>query len=161
MQYGKNLSVLTTPEERQKSVKKIQLNDGGGGDGFGRKLRVSHVSVPSKWSVPARSVVFTHLELLVIVSEPSDYFRQICISLRFLNVSWQQIGLMLDEEEKNAALSDKKKRMWFHKCFKSRKSEREYWTLYKDLGDDEMKCYHCFITSKHKYIFFIRRLEQI
>ena len=30
---------------------------------------------------------------------------------------------MLDDEEKNAALSDKKKRMWVHKCFRSRKSE--------------------------------------
>ena len=29
---------------------------------------------------------------------------------------------MLDEEEKNAALSDKK-RMWVHNCFRSRKSE--------------------------------------
>ena len=27
---------------------------------------------------------------------------------------------MLDEEEKNAALSDKKKRMWVQKCFRSR-----------------------------------------
>jgi hypothetical protein len=32
------------------------------------------------------------------------------------------IALMLDEEE-NAALSDTKKRMWVHKCFRSRKSE--------------------------------------
>jgi hypothetical protein len=38
---------------------------------------------------------------------------------------------MLDEEEKNAALSDEKKRMWVHKCFRNRKSECEYWTLYK------------------------------
>jgi len=30
---------------------------------------------------------------------------------------------MLDEEEKNAALSDKKKRVWVHKCIRSRKSE--------------------------------------
>jgi hypothetical protein len=42
---------------------------------------------------------------------------------------------MLDEEEKNVALSDKKKRMWVHKCFRSRKSEGEYWTLYKGLPD--------------------------
>jgi len=35
-------------------------------------------------------------------------------------------ALMLDEEEKNAALSDKKKSMWFHKCFRSRKSEGSY-----------------------------------
>jgi len=33
------------------------------------------------------------------------------------------IALMLDEEEKNAALSDKKKHMWVHKCFRNRKSE--------------------------------------
>jgi hypothetical protein len=33
------------------------------------------------------------------------------------------IALMLDEEEKNAALSDKKKHMWVHKSFGSRKSE--------------------------------------
>jgi hypothetical protein len=29
--------------------------------------------------------------------------------------------MMLDEEEKNAALSDKKKGMWVHKCFRNRK----------------------------------------
>jgi hypothetical protein len=33
---------------------------------------------------------------------------------------------MLGEEEKNAALSDKKKRMWVHKCFRSRKSEGSF-----------------------------------
>jgi hypothetical protein len=49
------------------------------------------------------------------------------------------ITLMLDEEEKNASLSDKKKRMWVHKCFRSRKSEGEYGTLFKELADDEMK----------------------
>jgi hypothetical protein len=33
---------------------------------------------------------------------------------------------MLDEEEKNDALRDKKKRMWVHKCFRSRKSGGSY-----------------------------------
>ena len=33
---------------------------------------------------------------------------------------------MLDEEEKSAALSDKKKSMWVHYCFRSRKSEGLY-----------------------------------
>jgi hypothetical protein len=41
---------------------------------------------------------------------------------------------MLDEE-KNAALSDKKKGKCVQKCFRSRKSEGEYWTLYKELAD--------------------------
>ena len=36
------------------------------------------------------------------------------------------IALKLDEEEKSAALSDKKKSMWVHKCFRSRKSEGSY-----------------------------------
>jgi hypothetical protein len=40
------------------------------------------------------------------------------------------IALMLDEEEKNAALGDKKKRMSVNKCFRSRKSGGEYWTVY-------------------------------
>jgi len=36
------------------------------------------------------------------------------------------IALMLDEEEKNGALSDKKKRMCIHKFFRNRESEGEY-----------------------------------
>ena len=36
------------------------------------------------------------------------------------------VALMLDEEEKNAALSNKEKCMWVHKCFRSRKSEGSY-----------------------------------
>jgi hypothetical protein len=51
---------------------------------------------------------------------------------------------MLDEEEKNAVLSDKKKHMWVNKCFRNRKSEGEYWTLYKELADDKMKFYQYF-----------------
>jgi hypothetical protein len=54
------------------------------------------------------------------------------------------IALMLDEEEKNAALSDHKKRMWVDRCFRSRKSEAEYWTLYRELADDEMKVLYVF-----------------
>jgi hypothetical protein len=42
---------------------------------------------------------------------------------------------MLDEDEKDAALSDKRKRVWVHEGFSSRKSEVEYWTLYKEYGD--------------------------
>jgi hypothetical protein len=26
--------------------------------------------------------------------------------------------------------------VWVHKCFRSRKSEGEYWTVYKELADD-------------------------
>jgi hypothetical protein len=42
-------------------------------------------------------------------------------------------ALMLRVEEKNASLGDKKKGVWVHKCFRSRKPEREYFIVYKEL----------------------------
>jgi hypothetical protein len=42
-------------------------------------------------------------------------------------------ALMLRVEEKNASLYDKKKGVCVHKCFRSRKSEGEYLTVYKEL----------------------------
>jgi hypothetical protein len=88
---------------------------------------------------------FSHLqEQHVIVSRACDYFHQICNAIRFRKRQLAAIELILDEEEKNAALSDKKKRMWVHKCFRSRKSEGEYWILYKELADDEMKFFSFF-----------------
>jgi hypothetical protein len=70
------------------------------------------------------------------------------------------IALMLDEEEKNAALSDKKKRMWVRKCFRNRKSEGEYWTLYEELADDEMKFYHYFRMSKRQFNYLFQKIEK-
>jgi len=66
---------------------------------------------------------------------------------------------MLDEEEKNASLSDKKKRMWGHECFRNRKSEGEYWTLYKELAD-EMKFYQYFRISKHQFNYLLQKTEK-
>jgi hypothetical protein len=41
----------------------------------------------------------------------------------FFERELRAIALMLDTEEKNVSQSDKKKkRMWVHKCFRSRKS---------------------------------------
>ena len=67
---------------------------------------------------------------------------------------------MLDEEEKNSALSDKKKCLWVHKFFRTRKSEGEYWTLYKELADDEMKCYQYFRMSKHQFNYLLQKIEK-
>jgi len=44
------------------------------------------------------------------------------------------IALIIDQEEKNASLSDKMKHMWVYKCFRSRKSEGKYLTLYKKIS---------------------------
>jgi len=65
---------------------------------------------------------------------------------------------MLDEEWKNAALSDKKQRMWVHKYFRNRKSEAKYWTLYIELADDKIKCYQYFRTSKHQFNYVLQKI---
>ena len=68
---------------------------------------------------------------------------------------------MLDEEEKNASLSDKKKRMWVHKCFRNRKSEGDHWTLYIELADDELKFYQYFGMSKHQFNYLLQNIQKI
>jgi hypothetical protein len=67
---------------------------------------------------------------------------------------------VLDEEEKNAGLSDRKKLMWVHKRFRNRKSEGEYWTLYKELADDEMKFYLYFRMSKNQFNYLLQKTEK-
>jgi hypothetical protein len=67
---------------------------------------------------------------------------------------------MLDEEEKNASVSDKKKRVWVHRCFRNRKSEGEYWNLYKELADDEKKFYQYFTMSKHQFNYLLQKIEK-
>jgi len=67
------------------------------------------------------------------------------------------IALVSDKEEKNASLSDKRKRMWVRKCFRSRKSEGEYWTLYKELADDEIKFYQYFRMAKHQFNYLLQK----
>jgi len=47
-----------------------------------------------------------------------------------------------------------------HKCFRSRKSEGEYWTLYKELADDQMKFYQYFRMSKHQFNYLLQKVEK-
>jgi hypothetical protein len=70
------------------------------------------------------------------------------------------IALMLHEGEKNTALSDKKKCMWVHKRFRSRKSVGEYWTVYEELADDEIKFYRYFRMSKRQIKFLLQKTEK-
>ena len=65
---------------------------------------------------------------------------------------------MLHEEKKKNSLSDKKKRVLAQKYFRSRKSEGKYWTLYKDLADDEIKYYQYFKMSKHQFIYLLQKI---
>jgi hypothetical protein len=49
--------------------------------------------------------------------------------------------------------------MWVRKCFRSRKSEGEYWTLHKELADNKMKLYQYFTMSKHQFNFLLQKIE--
>ena len=80
-------------------------------------FRHRSIFVPSEWSLFTLSVVFSHLPEQHVIG-----------GLRFFPSNMQPrktaaVALMLDEEEKNAALSDKEKCMWVHMCFRRRKSE--------------------------------------
>jgi hypothetical protein len=72
------------------------------------------MGVPSDWSEFTLSVVFSHLpehymigglRLLLSNMQPNSFSKR----------QLATIALMLDEEDKNATLSDKKKRMWVNK----------------------------------------------
>jgi hypothetical protein len=63
-------------------------------------------------------------------------------------------------KKRKDAQSDKKKRMWVHKCFTRRKSEGKYWTLYKELADDEKKFYQYFTMSKHHFNYLLQKIEK-
>jgi hypothetical protein len=69
--------------------------------------------------------------------------------------------LTLDEGEKNAALSEEEKRVWVHKCFRSSKPEGEYWTVYKELADDEIKFYQYFRMSKHQFSYLLQKMKNM
>jgi hypothetical protein len=45
-------------------------------------------------------------------------------------------------------------------CFRSRKSEGEYWTLYKELSDDGMKFYQHFRMFKHQLNYLLQKIEK-
>jgi len=90
--------------------------------------RFRSVTVPSEWSVFTLSVVFSRLPEQHVIGG----LRLFPLNMRPHSFSKRHLAataLMLVAEEKYAALSDKKKRMWVHNCFRSRKSEGDYWTL--------------------------------
>jgi hypothetical protein len=105
------------------------------------------------------TVVFSHLPAKHVIGSlrlsPSNMQPH-----SFYKGQLAAIAIMLDEEEKNVYQIDKKKRMWVHKCFRSRKSEGEYWTLYKELADDEIKFYQYFGMSKHQFNYLLQKIEK-
>jgi hypothetical protein len=124
---------------------------------------IHHVSVPSPFHL--RSVRLVCVHTVRRVQSPSGTAcdrRSAIISIKYAASFFPKrqlaaTALMFDEEEKNVSLSDKKKRMWVHKCFRSRKSESKYWTLYKEIADDEIKFYRYFRMSKHQFNYLLQK----
>ena len=50
--------------------------------------------------------------------------------------------------------------MWVDKCFRSRKSKDEYWTLYKHLADEEIEFYLYFRMSKDQFNYLLQKIEK-
>ncbi|KAG7175414.1 hypothetical protein Hamer_G001501 [Homarus americanus] len=68
------------------------------------------------------------------------------------------IALPLEEEEEEK-VSGKRKRLWVYLSLKKRKCEGEFWTLYKELADDEAKFYQYFRMSKAKFNYLLEKIE--
>ena len=67
------------------------------------------------------------------------------------------IALLLHEDENR--VKAKQKRLWVHKCQKKRRSEGEFWTLYKELDDDETKFFfQYFRMSKSLFNYLLHKV---
>ena len=60
---------------------------------------------------------------------------------KFTKRKLAMIALILDEEEMEC---NKAKRQWVHEMFTKRKEEGEYYTLFKELENDEIRFYKYF-----------------
>jgi hypothetical protein len=73
------------------------------------------------------------------------------------------IALLLEEEESRTreSNSQRKRKKWVHTSLIRRKTEGEFFTLYKELVDDEEKCYQHFRMSKYKFNYLLSRIEPL
>jgi hypothetical protein len=67
------------------------------------------------------------------------------------NIKLGVTALLLEEEQFQRERISSERRMWVHKCLRNRKLEREFWTLYKELTDNELKFYQYFRMSRYQF----------
>jgi hypothetical protein len=60
-------------------------------------------------------------------------------------------SILLEEENIQNSEKRKRKRFSVHKTLNKRKTEGEYWTLYKELMDDEEKFFQYFRLSQYQF----------
>ncbi|CAG5016043.1 unnamed protein product [Parnassius apollo] len=68
------------------------------------------------------------------------------------------IALLLEEEDRDKT-KKRAKRMAVHPTLKKRKLEGEYWTLFKELIDDEEKFFLYFRMSRFQFDILLKKIE--
>ena len=71
------------------------------------------------------------------------------------------IAILLEDEERNVQNNDKRKRFSVHTMLKKRKIEGEYWTLYRELMDDEDKFFQYFRLSQYQFNQLLHKIEVV
>lgn len=80
------------------------------------------------------------------------------MAIRKLNVrQLAMIAIILDEEEKENKRNTR--RYWMHDSIKERKTEGEYWTLFRHLVDDEEKFWQYFRMSTFQFKMLLKKIE--
>ncbi|KAL4720971.1 hypothetical protein ACJJTC_019231 [Scirpophaga incertulas] len=67
------------------------------------------------------------------------------------------IAIILDEEEEENQKPTR--RYWIHDTLKKRKTEGEYWTLYRHLVEDEEKFFQYFRMSTYQFNMLLQKIE--
>ncbi|GBP87903.1 hypothetical protein EVAR_66382_1 [Eumeta japonica] len=67
------------------------------------------------------------------------------------------IAMILDEEEEENQKTTR--RYWIHDSVKERKTEGEFWTLYKHLVEDEEKFFQYFRMSTYQFNVLLKKIE--
>lgn len=69
------------------------------------------------------------------------------------------IATILDEEEEELKRKEPVRRYWVHDALRKRKTEGEYWTLYRHLIDDEEKFHLYFRMTSFQFNQLFRKIE--
>ena len=76
------------------------------------------------------------------------------------NEDLAMIALLLEEEDQER-IEKRPKRFAVHPMLKKRKVEGEYWTLYKELTDDEDKFFQYFRMSRFQFESVLNKIKPL
>jgi hypothetical protein len=77
----------------------------------------------------------------------------------FSNIKFWVITLLLEEEQFRRERISSERKMRVHKCFRNRKMEGEFCTLFKELTEDELKFYQYFRMSRYQFSDLLKTIH--